>query len=282
MELLKLDNAEEYLKLSTDLLMQNEAINSLMLGLGEQLKSNSLECDNPYFALVRDDKSKIIGSYLRTPPQFLILSPGCRDRLKLLVYDLLESSPGLPGVMGPKEDVLAFCELWKEKTHRSFHLETDQGIYQLNNLIEPDGLKSGKLTLVTDAQKELAILWLLEFVVEAMPESKSDRTKVTATIERKIKLKELWFWEVDGEFVSMAGSTGKTPKGIRINCVYTPKEFRKKGHASACVAAVTKNMLDGGNEFCFLYTDLLNPTSNKIYKNLGYQHIGDSQRYKFD
>ena len=44
---------------------------------------------------------------------------------------------------------------------------------------------------------------------------------------------------------------------------------------------VSQACLDGGRRFCFLYTDLANPTSNKIYVDLGYERIGESREYAF-
>jgi hypothetical protein len=35
-------------------------------------------------------------------------------------------------------------------------------------------------------------------------------------------------------------------------------------------------MLDEGRRFCFLYTDLANPTSNKIYQAIGYKPVTDA------
>jgi hypothetical protein len=64
--------------------------------------------------------------------------------------------------------------------------------------------------------------------------------------------------------------------------VYTPPEVRARGYASACVAALTKLLLEGGRRFCFLYTDLSNPTSNSIYQRVGYRPISDVDQYVFD
>ena len=38
---------------------------------------------------------------------------------------------------------------------------------------------------------------------------------------------------------------------------------------------------DGGRRFCFLYTDLANPTSNAIYERIGYVRICDSAEIAF-
>jgi predicted GNAT family acetyltransferase len=39
--------------------------------------------------------------------------------------------------------------------------------------------------------------------------------------------------------------------------------------------------LRAGRDYCFLYTDLANPTSNRIYMNLGYERLCDSADYAF-
>ena len=55
----------------------------------------------------------------------------------------------------------------------------------------------------------------------------------------------------------------------------TPPEFRGRGYASNLVAALTQKMLDTDRKFCFLYTDAANPTSNKIYQQIGYEFVSD-------
>src|SRR5439155_3737276 len=89
-------------------------------------------------------------------------------------------------------------------------------------------------------------------------------------------------WEDNDEPVSLAGWGGPTPNGIRIGPVYTPPEYRRRGYASALTAAVSAEQLASGCRFCFLYTDLANPTSNRIYANIGYEPVCDSVDYAFD
>jgi uncharacterized protein len=63
--------------------------------------------------------------------------------------------------------------------------------------------------------------------------------------------------------------------------VYTPPEKRKHGYASDCVAALTQHLLDSGYKTASLYTDLDNPTSNKIYMEIGYEPVMDSMLLLF-
>ena len=90
----------------------------------------------------------------------------------------------------------------------------------------------------------------------------------------------LYVWD-DGRPVSMAAWTGKTPNGVRINFVYTPREVRGKGYGTACVKALTQRQLEQGNDFCWLYTDLSSNASRNVFKRIGYRPVSDVAEYSF-
>lgn len=72
-----------------------------------------------------------------------------------------------------------------------------------------------------------------------------------------------------------------TKNGIDVSAVYNPTHLRKKGYASAFVAHSSQLMLNNGKSFYILYTDLSNPTSNKIYQQNGYKEVARSSQYVF-
>jgi predicted GNAT family acetyltransferase len=68
--------------------------------------------------------------------------------------------------------------------------------------------------------------------------------------------------------------------------VYTPPELRGHGYATAVTAELSRRLLDGRlfdgrRRFCFLYTDLANPTSNAIYERIGYRRVCESAEISF-
>jgi predicted GNAT family acetyltransferase len=67
-----------------------------------------------------------------------------------------------------------------------------------------------------------------------------------------------------------------------VSFVYTPPYFRCKGYATSCVAGLSRMLLKEGFTKCVLYTDLANPTSNSIYRKIGYRPICDSLEIKFE
>jgi predicted GNAT family acetyltransferase len=105
------------------------------------------------------------------------------------------------------------------------------------------------------------------------PISKEQAVK---TGEAFIKAGRLFLWEVNGKCVSIANATRPTAHNVTINFVYTPQKERKKGYASSCVSTLSQLMLDEGFQTTSLYTDMTNPTSNKIYMEIGYEHVADS------
>ena len=68
---------------------------------------------------------------------------------------------------------------------------------------------------------------------------------------------------------------------MRVGPVYTPPDGRRRGYAEAVTAAVTARALARGRRFCFLFTDLANPTSNGIYRRIGYRPVCDVDQWAF-
>jgi predicted GNAT family acetyltransferase len=101
-------------------------------------------------------------------------------------------------------------------------------------------------------------------------------------ISKKITDWWVYLWAVNGKYVSVAHIGRPTKNGISVSAVYTPKQFRRNGYASGVVANITQAMLDSGKQFCVLYADLSNPTSNKIYQNIGYREVADSKYFLFE
>lgn len=125
--------------------------------------------------------------------------------------------------------------------------------------------------------------WVTAFVSEALREPDPTRVEQLVDAHPWPERRSIFLCE-DGQPprpVSMAAFTGPTPNGIRVDAVYTPPEQRRRGYATACVAALSQWLLHSGHRYCFLYTDLSNPTSNHIYQTIGYEPVCDVDEYKF-
>jgi predicted GNAT family acetyltransferase len=131
-----------------------------------------------------------------------------------------------------------------------------------------------------ERDRALLAVWADAFFDEAMAGPHEDGAVVADRWLRRAG-RTIHLWEDDGEVVSLAGAGGRTPHGIRIGPVYTPPSRRRRGYATNLVARLSQSQLDEGRRFCFLFTDLANPTSNAIYRSIGYDPVGDIDLYTF-
>jgi uncharacterized protein len=276
MKLTRHESADGFLAQAGEFLGAREAEHNLILGLSSRLQvAPLLYGEPPYFAVVEED-GRVVGVTMRTPPHNLIVSE-IDDHAAIgpLVEDARAVFGSLPGVVGPKEPAARFAQAWG-----GARLELAQRAFQAVHVEPPSGV-SGRMRDYERADRELAARWMDAFAEEALPEPPPGTSEEFVDHREADPDAGLVFWEDEGKPVSMAGFGGRTPNGIRIGPVYTPPELRGRGYASALTAALTQRLLDGGLRFCFLFTDLANPTSNSIYQRIGYEPVGDVDQWSF-
>jgi predicted GNAT family acetyltransferase len=275
------ESADAFLEHAGEFLAGREAEHNLILGLSSRLRVDPrVYGEDPYFAVVEDGE-RILGAAMRTPPHNLILSElDDEAALEPLLEDARATSGSLPGVVGEKERVAQFAAMWGAATGTSARLEIAQRIFAADRVESPQGVP-GRMRDYERADRELASRFMGAFVAEALhaPPPESDEEFVDRRDEDPDG--GLVFWDDDGETVCIAGFGGRTPNGIRIGPVYTPPERRGRGYGSALTAALTERLLASGLRFCFLYTDLANPTSNRIYQRIGYRPVSDVDLWTF-
>jgi hypothetical protein len=187
----------------------------------------------------------------------------------------------LPSILGPQQAVEKFIKLWCQKKSLTSRLIRNERIYKLEKVSE-DTLGDKEFIKGTRSHHELILKWGKQFTLEALPETKENAIeRALKQLLKNIENGRIFLLLDKNEPVSMAGTTEKTPNGIRIGPVYTPPSLRRKGYATNCVARLSKHLLEEGNKFCFLFTDLSNPTSNSIYQKIGYRPIIDVDLYEF-
>jgi predicted GNAT family acetyltransferase len=277
MELTRYADAGDFLAHAGEFLGAREAEHNLILGLSSRLLvAPAMYGERPYFAVV-DEGGRVVGATMRTPPHNLILSE--LDDLAA-IGPLLEDARAvfgtLPGVVGPKEAVAKFAAAWPAEAR----LEIAQRAFRADHVDAPTGVP-GRMRDYERRDRELAASWMDAFTEEALPEPPPETSEEFVDRREEDPDGGIVLWEDDGAVVSIAGFGGRTPNGIRIGPVYTPPELRGRGYASALTAALTQRLLDSGLRFCFLFTDLANPTSNSIYQRIGYEPVSDFDFWSF-
>jgi GNAT superfamily N-acetyltransferase len=215
---------------------------------------------------------------VQTPPRPLVLGPGGEAPVLRLAEYLAFSRVALPGVFGPRATVDAFVEAWSERTGASARLARLQTLYQLGQLERPCAVP-GSLREAHAEDEDTLVAWSAAFQAEVGVFAGLDGG-ARAFVRGKLRARQLFVWE-NGPIVSMAGWAARTPRAVRVNYVYTPPHERRNGYASVCVAALTKKLLDDGSETCLLFADAGNPTSNGVYRRLGFRPVCDYAEHEF-
>jgi uncharacterized protein len=259
--------ADEFFERALPLLLEDEARHNLLLGVAGVVRDRPHTYAEARFWYVDG------AAAMQTPPRGLILAkPRDRGALERLVAEI---DVELPGVTAAVPEVDEFVELWGRPSERVFR----QGIYELERVAPPPASAGAYREASTD-DVDLVFDWFTAFSAEI---GHINDTVERQHVESRLESPEggVGLWENGGEVVSLCGYGSPTPNGIRIGPVYTPPELRGRGYATSLTAEVSERRLAAGRRFCFLYTDLANPTSNAIYERIGYRRVCESAEFSF-
>ncbi|HET9852370.1 MAG TPA: GNAT family N-acetyltransferase [Candidatus Limnocylindrales bacterium] len=280
MEVLRSSSVAAFLDHAGEFLAEREAEHNLIFGILSNLQADPSQYDEPPYLATIVHGDRVVGAAIRTPPWRLVLSevdhPGAVHRLA----EDLAGTP-LPGVVGPSDAAAHFSEAWAERERARPRLNRHERAFRLSRVVPPSPT-TGEMILARPEHHALLTDWIAAFHDEAsIGNPGQDYARMARSwIDRNGRSAYLW---VDGgRPVSLTGAGGLTPHGIRVGPVYTPREDRGRGYASNLVARVSQELLDSGRTFVFLFTDLANPTSNKIYQAIGYEPVSDVDEWEFD
>lgn len=281
------ENPSEFNDYALPFLLQHEAENNLILGIALGITRPDSRYKEFYLASVEEDDGEIVAIVFQTLPFNLILShmdtPNTQSIARFIAEKMQTEVESLPGVLGNIAFAEEFAKVWQDIVGQDYHMHMLQRIYALVEVSFPEGI-AGQMRNIEEADRPILEAWFRNFMTEALDEE-PPAEEIQKQVQRRFDGGDqigLVIWEVDGEPVSMAGFSGPTPNGIRVNAVYTPPAHRRKGYATACVAELSQMLLDKGHTLCFLYTDLSNSTSNSIYQKIGYIPVCDSAHITFD
>ncbi|WP_214817582.1 GNAT family N-acetyltransferase [Exiguobacterium sp. s131] len=255
-------------------LLDEEAKNSLMIGVLNNVKQGIYETFHQFTV---EEDGELLAILQVTPPHplhYIIVKKERSDLLpSFIIPHLLKEEVPFSEVVSERQQAERFGKVWQELTSGSSEMFMSQGLYRLDSVEDID-MATGRMREATMADQAQLEAWYSAFEVESGLRS-SPPEKVTKAVQTMLDREEAVFWEVDGQVVSCAKRARPTENGITVSFVYTSPSARGKGYARSLVADLSRQLLET-KSFCVLYTDLTNPTSNKIYREVGYQQIMDS------
>jgi GNAT superfamily N-acetyltransferase len=282
MEVLRPGDAAEFLRLAGALLERDEARNQLPLGIAGTLVQHPDAYDAVRFWVVREGDEPVAAA-VRTDPFNLVLGdPSSAAALAPLLEAVVADDPEVPGIVGNVPFVEPAAERLAGASGRRAERILSQGVYGLT-VVRDVSRAPGEPRPAGPRDRGLILDWLRAFVTESVPEPEEAFRRLERTFDSRFGIESagFWLWEDGGEPVSLSGFSGPTPTGIRIGPVYTPPEHRRRGYATTLVADQSAWLLGRGHRACFLYTDLANPTSNRIYVEIGYERVCEAMEFTF-
>jgi GNAT superfamily N-acetyltransferase len=231
----------------------------------------------PRFAYGLATDGEVSFAAIRTPPYPLLASPLVGDPREF-VDRWLEDDPEVSRVTAVPDTARGIAAAWAQRTGGRTRTTIREAMHILDEVRDPPRPAAGALRVAEPRDRELVVGWMEAFAHEA---GITGADHAAEMVDGSLRRQSLLVWE-DGRPVSMLGLNPAVAGVARIGPVYTPPPHRRRGYAGSAVAAASRRALATVAERCMLFTDLANPTSNKIYAEVGYRRVGEWEEIELD
>jgi predicted GNAT family acetyltransferase len=251
-------------------LRADPAANTVPLGVVETLRAQGTDTfgADPLFGWWAGADG-VEGTVMQTGAYPVLLS----DMPDRAAEELAGALPERPftGVVATEGTARVFAEAWSRRTGTLVSERMRQRLYRLDGLASPDPPPPGTPRVAGPSDLSLVRSWFSAFEDEAGGTASEN----PRFVDDRMSYGGVLFWEVEGEPVSLAARTRVISGMARIGPVYTPVPHRGRGYGASVTAELSRRAMDAGAEHVVLFTDLANPTSNGIYRRIGYRPVGD-------
>jgi GNAT superfamily N-acetyltransferase len=216
---------------------------------------------------------RVVGAASWTPPYPLVVTDLDPQAAAALAASAAERCSGrgahVGGVVGPEAAARAVAGAWARITGEQATVRIVELLHQLDALVAPP-TPPGAWRRAMPADADVVAPWLIEFASESGIVAAPDPDGMAGTL---IAGGRCFVWEADGERVAMVCRAIRAGTVARIGPVYTPPPRRRRGYARRLTYEVTRQTLAEGASTAVLFTDAANPTSNSIYRQVGYRAV---------
>ncbi|MEZ0578560.1 GNAT family N-acetyltransferase [Nocardioides sp. MH1] len=236
-----------------------------------------------WFAVVTDDAGAVAGVAMRTAPfpPYPLYVLGMPEGAAVALADaLVDRGEEVGGANGALPAARMVADRVAERTGAAVEVSMHMRLFELGTLV-PARPVPGRLRPAYDVEADLVLDWFRRFHVDADEQAghtghgHRDEGISIEDIRLRIDGGTVWMWADDADRPVHLTAANPPAFGVaRVGPVYTPKEHRGRGYASAAVAEVSRLFRDSGSRV-ILFTDQANPTSNRIYLALGFEPVVD-------
>ncbi|MFI9770787.1 GNAT family N-acetyltransferase [Streptomyces sp. NPDC052415] len=229
-----------------------------------------------------ESEGEVRAVFYRTPRGRLTLTPLTAEQAATLAPRLAALGISPSDVIADHDTATAFAESWHRHTGAEPVPFWRTHLYRLGTLTPPQPPPAGRGRATDEKDRRQVVRWCREFCVEVGEQSSLDLIDAGSWEASRFGDRHFTFWETpDGTPASMAAATSMAARMVRVDPVYTPAPLRGRGYAGAVTAEVSRAALAAGATDVVLYADPANPTSNAVYRRLGYVHLTDFTGYRF-
>ncbi|MEC7986041.1 MAG: GNAT family N-acetyltransferase [Myxococcota bacterium] len=207
------------------------------------------------------------------------LEVGClpQQSIASLVDLLATPRPSISEIRGFADSVDRFVPTWTQKVACQTELFLHTSLYTLHRLTLPP-TQGGTLICATDTHRSIASKLMRGFIDDCFPEQANPTLLAEKHTKKLMAQKNLFLWKNrEGEWVSLAAQVRTSWHTASISMVYTPPEHRGRGYGRCVTGMLSQKIMREQNRTCNLFADVKNPTSNYIYRSLGYEKINEEK-----
>jgi len=287
------EDATALLAAAEPFLLQREAYNSLILGVartmtrGPRAESAPRRRRSLYLTVSGPTGPALVGLSSAGGRLLLADDRAASDAALDALVAALQAAPGaIPTLFAEENLARRFAERWTQATGQAATRIERQQLLQLTAVTMPPDGPPGRLRPATVRESDLLADWLMDFQGITGRHDAGDRHAACVLVDGLLARKDLYVWDTGDKSaprpVSMAARGRATARGVAVSLVYTPPEERGRGYATACVAHLSRLLLDSDWQFCTLSTDEANETTKTLCARIGYQPIAAFTAYRFD
>jgi ribosomal protein S18 acetylase RimI-like enzyme len=226
----------------------------------------------PVFGWHESEVGAVDGAFLQTPPYPVLVAKLPAGSARELIEELIASGkrPAAVNVAAAYETDASSA--WATATGGATAVRQRVRLFRLAGLAPPDPFPRGGARVAGQDDRGLLVDWHQAFGRETGGPVAENAER---TVADRLSHDGLMLWEADGLAVAMAAMSRNLAGVVRVTCVYTPPEHRRRGYGGGVTTTVSQAAKDAGAEDVVLFTDLANPTSNALYQRLGYRPVED-------
>ncbi|WP_460713017.1 GNAT family N-acetyltransferase [Nocardioides dilutus] len=287
------EDPAEFLDVAGEHLAKDPVLNTVLAtvatrSVAEDAAGNPRPAHPRWWVTVHDSEDRVVGVAMRTAPFTpypLYVLPMPDEAAVLLAAALLDRGEDVPAANGALPAARVVADEVARRTGGTAEVAEHMRLFELEEVVDPPA-PPGRLRVAISDDAELCLEWYQAFEAAASEQAgRPHRVGAgehfdAAFVDGRIAEERIHLWETPGgDVVHLTAANVPAYGVVRVGPVYTPKEHRGFGYASAAVAAVSRQILESGHRPC-LFTDQANPTSNRIYQAIGYEPVVDMANHE--